>query len=83
MSFLVSGFDGSGAVHTVHARPFVGVFKSQCTTGLSIFDNNFPQNGSKNGAEGAGIPPRRAFCDLPWEASGGHAPPGAHQKALG
>ena len=31
-----------------HARPFVGVFKSQFTTVLSIFDNNFPQNGSKN-----------------------------------
>ena len=31
-----------------HARPFVGVFKSQFTTNLSIFDNNFPQNGSKN-----------------------------------
>ena len=31
-----------------HARPFVGVFKSGFTTDLSIFDNNFPQNGSKN-----------------------------------
>jgi len=31
-----------------HARPFVGVFKSQFTTDLSIFDNNIPQNGSKN-----------------------------------
>jgi hypothetical protein len=32
----------------VHARPFEGVFKSQFTTDLSIFDNKFPQNGSKN-----------------------------------
>ena len=31
-----------------HARPFVGVFKSQFTIDLSNFDNNFPQNGSKN-----------------------------------
>ena len=32
----------------VHARPFVGVFQSPFTTDLSILDNNFPQNGSKN-----------------------------------
>jgi hypothetical protein len=34
--------------HMPHARPCVGVFKSQITTDLSIFDNNFPQNGFKN-----------------------------------
>ena len=32
-----------------HARPFVGVFQSQFLPGLSTFDNNSQQNGSKSG----------------------------------
>ena len=32
-----------------HARPFVGVFQSLFLPGLSTFDNNSHQNGSKNG----------------------------------
>ena len=34
---------------THHARPVVGVFQSQFLPGLSTFDNNSQQNGSKNG----------------------------------
>ena len=34
---------------SLHARPFVGVFQSQFLPGLSTFDNNSHQNGSKNG----------------------------------
>ena len=31
-----------------HARPFVGVFQKAICNRLSTFDNNSPQNGSKN-----------------------------------
>ena len=42
-----------------HARPFVGAFQSQFAIGLSTFDDNSQQTGSKSGA---GITPRRALC---------------------
>jgi len=40
--------NGRAMPQVLHARPFVGVFKSQFTTDLSIFDKKIPQNGSKN-----------------------------------
>ena len=56
----------------VLARPFVGVFKSQFTTYLSIFDNNFPQNGSKYGSmapnTGLGYPHEGPSVKDVWES---------------
>ena len=51
-----------------HARLFVGVFQSQLLPGLSTFDNNSQQNGSKNGEKaprpGTGNPHEGPSVDL-------------------
>ena len=49
--FLYRDYSKVRSTSLHHAKSFVGVFKNQFPSGLSTFDNNFPQNGSKNGAE--------------------------------
>ena len=47
--FRVDQPGGCGRSTRCHPRPFVGVFQSQFAPGLSTWDNNSQQNGSKNG----------------------------------